>query len=38
VAPDDYVVNVSASGYTSQQRVHRISRGKMDELDFHLAV
>jgi hypothetical protein len=38
VAPDDYVVNVSASGYTSQQVVHRISRGKMDELDFHLAV
>lgn len=38
VAPDDYVVNVSASGYTSQQMVHRISRGKMDELDFYLAV
>jgi Carboxypeptidase regulatory-like domain len=38
VAPDDYVVNVSASGYTSQQVVHRISRGKMNELDFHLAV
>lgn len=38
VIPDDYVVHVSASGYTSQHLVHHISRGKMDELHFHLAV
>ncbi len=38
VMPDDYVVHVSTRGYTLQQAVHRISRGKMDVLDFHLAV
>jgi hypothetical protein len=38
VRPDDYLVNVSANGYTPQQVVHHISRGKMDELDFHLVI
>jgi hypothetical protein len=38
VIPDDYLVNVSANGYTPQQVVHHISRGKMDELDFHLVI
>lgn len=38
VVPDDYLVNVSADGYTPQQLLHHISRGKMDELDFHLAI
>ena len=38
ITPDDYMINVSASGYTSQQVVHHISRGKIDELDFSLAV
>ena len=38
VIPDDYLVNVSANGYTPQQLVHHISRGKMDELDFHLVI
>jgi hypothetical protein len=35
---DDYVVIVSASGYTSQQVAHHISRGKIDELNFQLAL
>jgi hypothetical protein len=38
VIPDDYLVNVSANGYTPQQLLHHISRGKMDELDFHLVI
>ena len=38
VTPDDYLVNVSATGYIPQQVVHHISRGRIDELDFHLAV
>jgi hypothetical protein len=38
VTPDDYLVNVSADGYTPQQVMHHISRGKMDELDFHLVI
>ena len=38
VRPDDYLVNVSANGYTPQQVVHHISRGKMDELDFYLVI
>ena len=38
ITPDDYMINVSASGYTSQQVVHHISRGKIDELNFSLAV
>lgn len=38
VTPDDYMVIVSATGYTAQQLVHHISRGRIDELDFHLAV
>jgi len=36
--PDDYVANVSAGGYASQQMVHHISQGKIDELDFQLAL
>ena len=37
VTPDDYMVNVNAPGYTPQQLVHHISRGRIDELDFQLA-
>ena len=36
VATADYIVQVSATGYTSQQVAHHISRGKMDELNFQL--
>ena len=38
VPPGDYVVNVSADGYTQQQVMHHISRGKIDELDFYLVI
>ena len=37
VMPDDYMVNVSATGYASQQLAYHISRGRIDDLDFQLA-
>lgn len=38
ITPDDYMVVVSADGYAPHQELHHISSGKIDELDFHLAV
>jgi hypothetical protein len=38
ITPDDYMVVVSAEGYTPHQELHHVSSGKIDELDFHLAV
>ena len=38
VRAGDYMVIVSASGYTSQQVAHHINRGKIDELNFQLAL
>lgn len=38
VTPDDYLLNVNADGYVPQQVMHHISRGRMDELDFHLVI
>jgi hypothetical protein len=38
VRTDDYMVIVSATGYTSQQVAHHINRGRIDELNFQLAV
>ncbi len=36
IAADDYKINVSAAGYTSQSVIHHISRGKIDEANFKL--
>ncbi len=36
ITPDDYKINVSAAGYTSQSVIHHISRGKIDEVNFKL--
>lgn len=35
--PQDYMVECSAEGYTTQTKLHHISRGKTDEMDWELA-
>lgn len=34
--PDDYMVECSATGYTTQSKMHHISRGKTDEMDWEM--
>lgn len=36
VRPDDYMVQCSANGYTAQTKLHHISRGRTDEMDWVL--
>jgi hypothetical protein len=37
VTPDDYMVVCSANGYASQSKLHHVSRGKIDEIDWELS-
>jgi hypothetical protein len=37
VMPDDYMVVCTAAGYTSQSKLHHVSRGKIDEMDWELS-
>jgi len=36
VRPDDYMVECSAGGYAPQSKLHHISRGKTDEMDWEM--
>ncbi|MEP6467705.1 MAG: carboxypeptidase regulatory-like domain-containing protein [Parafilimonas sp.] len=36
VRPDDYMVTCNANGFTVQSKVHHISRGRTDEIDWEL--
>lgn len=34
--PQDYMVECSADGYATQTKLHHISRGKTDEMDWEM--
>ena len=37
VHPDDYMVVCTAQDYTLQSKLHHVSRGKIDEMNWELS-